>query len=140
MALSADRDYETSGLTEKIRVLLTASVTYYKGGMVQFDATTGRAKKAAADVAGEFGIGVLVKAAVVPASPDVYAEVEVGKIWIPFAAAAQGDVGDWVYCSDDGTITKTPLTNGGPCGLVLDFKTGYLLVDFRRGGPKTLSA
>jgi hypothetical protein len=139
MALAADRDYEVSGLTEVVHGVLTASVTYYKGGMVQFDASTGKVKKPA-DVAGEYGVGVLKRGYVAPASPAMDCEIEVGKIWIPFASAAQTDVGDWVYLTDDATITKTALTNGGPAGIAVDFKTGYLLVDFRRGGPKTLSA
>lgn len=139
MALSADRDYAVAGITEVIPVKLTASVTYYKGGYVQFDAATGLAKKPA-DVAGEFGIGVLKKG--YPSSAAVQdAEVETGKIWCPLATAAQADVGDWVYLTDDGVITKTALTNGGPCGIVLAAKVGVsLLVDFRRGGPKTLAA
>jgi hypothetical protein len=139
MALSADRDYSVAGLTEILHVKLTASVAYYKGGMLQWDATTGAAKKAAADVAGEFGFGVLKKGYASSAAVQD-AEVETGKVWIPFASAAQTDVGDWVYCTDDAVITKSALTNGGPCGRAVDFKTGYLLVDFRSGGPKTLSA
>ncbi len=139
MALSADRHYAVSGLTEVLHGKLTASVTYYKGGIVQWDASTGLLKKPA-DVAGEYGIGVLKAGKVVAAGENPDAEVETGKVWVPFASAAQSDVGDWVYASDDGTITKSALTNGGPCGIAVDFKTGYLLVDFRRGGPKTLSA
>jgi hypothetical protein len=139
MALSADRGYSVAGLSEVLHGKLTASVTYYKGGIVQWDAATGLLKKPA-DVAGEFGVGVLKKGYVAGAGENPDAEVEVGKIWVPFAAAAQTDVGDWVYASDDGTITKTALTNGGPCGRAVDFKTGYLLVDFRAGGPKTIAA
>ena len=139
MALAADRDYAVAGVTEVVPVKLTASVQYFKGGILQFDAATGLAKKPA-DVAGEFGVGVLKKG--YPNSAAVQdAELEVGKIWIPLATAAQADVGDWVYVTADDTITKTALTNGGPCGIVLAAKVGVsLLVDFRRGGPKTLSA
>jgi hypothetical protein len=139
MALSADRDYSTSGTTEMIHGVLTPSVTYYKGGLVQFDAATGKVKKPA-DVAGEYGIGILKRGYVAPASPAMDCEIEIGKIWIPFAGAALTDVGDPVYLTDDGTITKTALTNGGAIGVAMDFKTGYLLVDTRRGGPKTMWA
>jgi hypothetical protein len=139
MALSADRNYAVSGLTEILHGKLTAAVTYYKGGILQWDASTGLLKKPA-DVAGEYGVGALKAGKVVAAGENPDAEIEVGKIWVPFASAAQSDVGDWVYASDDGTITKSALTNGGPCGRAVDFKTGYLLVDFRAGGPKTLAA
>ena len=139
MALSADRDYSVQGTPETIAVKLTASVQYFKGGYVQFDATTGAAKKPA-DVAGEFGIGVLKKGYASSAALQD-GEVVIGKIWCTLATAAQADVGDWVYLTDDAVITKTALTNGGPCGIVLQAKVGVaLLVDFRRGGPKTLSA
>lgn len=138
MALSADRLYSVQGASEILHVKLTAGVPYYKGGIVQFDAATGLAKKPA-DVVAEFGIGVLKRGYASSAAVQD-GEVEVGKIWIPFAAAAQTDVGDPVYASDDGTITKTALTNGGPCGVAIDYKAGYLLVDFRRGGPKTMYA
>lgn len=138
MALSASRFYDTVGRTDVIHGKLTASVAYFKGGMVQWDATTGLVKKPA-DVAGEYGVGVLVKDYASSASVQD-CEIETGKIWIPFASAAQTDVGDWVYLTDDAVITKTALTNGGPAGIAVDFKTGFLLVDFRRGGPKTLSA
>jgi hypothetical protein len=135
MALTVDRHYAVSGLTEVLHGKLTAAVTYYKGGIVQWDATTGLLKKPA-DVAGEFPCGVLKAGKVVAAAENPNAEVEVGKIWVPFAAAEQADVGDWIYATDDGTLTKTPPTNAGPCGIVVDFKTGFVLVDFRKGAPK----
>jgi hypothetical protein len=138
MALSADRLYSVQGASEILHVKLMAAVAYYKGGIVQFDATTGLAKKPA-DVAAEFGIGVLKRGYASNAAVQD-GEVEIGKIWIPFSGAAQTDVGDPVYPTDDGTITKTALTNGGPCGVAIDYKAGYLLVDFRRGGPKTMYA
>ncbi len=134
MALSADRLLEFSGVVESVAVKLTASVAYYKGGIVQFDASTGYAKKPA-DVAGEFPFGVLKKAYASSAAVQD-GEVLVGKIWVPFSGAAQADVGDWIYASDDATLTKTPPTNAGPAGIVVGFKTGYVLVDFRKGAPK----
>jgi hypothetical protein len=135
MALSADRDYSVQGQSEVFHGILTASVTYYKGGIVQFDASTGLVKKPA-DVAGEFPVGVLKKGYVAPASPAMHCEIETGKVWLPFATAAQTDVGDWIYASADDTLTKTPPTNAGPAGIVVDFKTGFVCVDFRKGAPK----
>jgi hypothetical protein len=139
MALSASRFYDTVGRTTVLRGVLPTGVAFFKGGMVQWDAATGLIKKPA-DVAGEYGIGVLVKDYPSTTVAGTFAEIEQGKIWIPFASAAQADVGDWVYLTDDAVITKTALTNGGPAGIAVDFKTGFLLVDFSRGGPKTLSA
>lgn len=138
MALTADRDYSVQGVTEVLHGKLTASVQFFKGGIVQWDAATGLIKKPA-DVAGEYGIGFLKRGyASSTASQD--AEVEFGKVWVPFASAAQADVGDWVFATADDTIAKAALTNGGPCGIIIDVKIGVAaLVDFRRGGPKTLT-
>ena len=138
MALSADRLMTVQGPVEVFKGKLTASNTYYKGALVQFDATTGLLKEAA-DVATEFAIGWLKEGKVVPAASNPTVEVCTGKVWIPFGSAAQGDVGDYVYATDDGTIAKSA-TNSGPLGLCIDFKTGYLLVDTRRGLPKTAMA
>lgn len=135
MALSADRDYSVQGQSEMFHGVLTPSITYYKGGIVMFDAATGKVKKPA-DVAGEYPIGVLKRGYVAPASPAMECEVETGKIWLPFGAAAQADVGDWIYASDDATLTKAAPVNAGPAGIVVDFKTGYVCVDFRKGAPK----
>jgi len=140
MALSADRAVEVSGLSERIRVLLTASITYYKGSILCFTAAGGLAIKAADTAAYGKLAGVLTKGVVAPASPATYAEIEVGKVWIPFASAAQADVGDFVYATDDGTIAMSA-TNSDPIGIVVDVRVGVAsLVDFRKGCPKTALA
>jgi len=138
MALAKDRGYSTSGLTEVLHGKLTASVTYYKSGIVAFDPTSGLVVKAA-DTAGFTPVGVLKKGAVVGSGENPDCEIETGKIWLPMSGAAQGDVGDYVYATDDDTIAKTA-SNANPCGKAVDFKTGYLLVDFRYGLPKTALA
>jgi len=140
MALSADRAVEVSGLTEKIRVLLTASITYYKGSILAFTAAGGLAIKAADTAAYGKLTGVLTKGVVAPASPATYAEIEIGKIWIPDAAAAQADVGDYCYATADDTIAMSA-TNADPCGVVVDVRVGVArLVDFTRGVAKTALA
>ena len=140
MALSADRAVEVSGLTEKIKVVLTASVTYYKGSILMFTAAGGLAIKAADTAAYGKLCGVLTKGVVVPASPAVNAEVEIGKIWIPDAGAAQADVGDYCYATGDDTIAMSA-TNADPCGVVVDVRVGVArLVDFRKGIVKTALA
>ena len=138
MALSADRNYRTSGLTEVLHAKLTASLTVFKGSIVAL--ASGLVVKAA-DTAGYTPFGVM-KAGCVSASgenPDV--EVETGKIWLPLATAAQTDYGKYVYASDDGTITTTALTNANQCGLCVGVVVGVeLLVDFRMRLPKTALA
>jgi hypothetical protein len=136
MALSADRAVEVSGLSEKIHVVLTASVTYYKGSILAFTAAGGLAIKAADTAAYGKLVGVLTKGVVAPASPAVNAEIEVGKVWIPDAGAAQADVGDYCYATADDTIAMSA-TNADPCGVVVDVVVGVKrLVDFRKGVNK----
>ena len=140
MALSADRAVEVSGLSEKIRVVLTPSITYYKGSILCFTAAGGLAIKAADTAAYGKLAGVLTKGAVAPASPAMSAEIEVGKIWIPFASAAQADVGDYVYATADDTIAMSA-TNADPIGIVVEVRVGVAsLVDFRKGITKTALA
>jgi hypothetical protein len=140
MALSADRAVEVSGLSEKIRVVLTASITYYKGSILCFTAAGGLAIKAADTAAYGKLAGVLTKGVVAPASPATNAEIEIGKVWIPFASAAQADVGDFCYATDDGTIAMSA-TNADPIGVVVEVRVGVAsLVDFRKGCPKTALA
>jgi hypothetical protein len=140
MALSADRAVEVQGLSEKIPVVLTASITYYKGSILCFTAAGGLAVKAADTAAYGKLAGVLTKGVVAPASPATNAEIEIGKIWIPFASAAQADVGDFVYATADDTIAMTA-TNADPIGVVVAVRVGVAsLVDFRKGIPKTALA
>jgi len=140
MALSADRAVEVQGLSEKIPVVLTASITYYKGSILCFTAAGGLAIKAADTAAYGKLAGVLTKGVVAPASPATNAEIEIGKIWIPFASAAQADVGDFVYATADDTIAMTA-TNADPIGVVVAVRVGVAsLVDFRKGIPKTALA
>jgi hypothetical protein len=74
---------------------------------------------------------------VAPATPATYAEIEIGKVWIPFASAAQADVGDYCYATADDTIAMSA-TNADPCGVVVDVRVGVAsLVDFRKGIVKT---
>ncbi len=140
MALSADRGYEVSGLTEKIRVTLTASVTYYKGGILTVIPATGLAIKSADTATYGHLAGVLTKGVVAPASPATTAELEIGKIWIPFASAAQADVSKPVYATADDTIAMSA-ANADPIGIVVDVRVGVAsLVDFRKGITKTALA
>src|SRR3989339_884654 len=135
-ALTADRAYETSGRTEVLRVLLTANDIYYKGAIIEFTAAGGLGIVATDTTAQGSLSGIMTEHIEVAAGETRYGEVEVGKIWMPFSTAAVTDVGDYIYAADDGTIAKSAV-NADPIGIAVDFKTGYLLVDNRKGITKT---
>lgn len=140
MALAADRPYEVQGQSELLRVLLTLSDIYYKGAIVNLTAAGGLAI-VASDTAAQGGTsGVITEQVTVGASVSLYTSIERGRVWIPFAAAAQADVGDYVYATADDTIAKTA-TNADPIGKIIDVRVGVsALVDFRCGLPKTALA
>lgn len=138
MALSADRPYMVRGESRIIKVILTAGVTYYKGSIL--NVTAGGLGIKAADTAGigHFS-GVLTKGKVAT-SADNIGELEIGTIFIPFASAAQADVGDRVYATADDTIAMSA-TNANPCGRVEDAHVGVgSWVNFEQGIEKTALA
>lgn len=136
-ALTAPRVLEFQGQQEEISPKLAASDTYYKGGLLCFDANGYAA--APTDAAALFPAGILTgfyeggerdDAFVVAAATYPRAVLKRGKVWLPFSGAAQADVGEIFYIADDGTLTQT--AGSKTVGLVaLDFKTGYLLFDLR---------
>lgn len=137
MALSADRIYEVQGQTEQLEVLLTQNDIYYKGAIIELTAAGGLAV-VASDAAGQGALSGIMTEHIEVASGVTTQKgvIEIGKVWLPFSGAAQSDVGDYVYATDDGTIAKTS-NSSDPIGVCVGFKTGYLLVDLRRGIPKT---
>lgn len=135
-ALTADRDYAVSGRTEMIHGKLTESDIYYKGAMIQIDKSTGF-MKVATNVTVERPVGVLKAGQTVGAGVNPDCEVERGKIWIPHSGAAVTDVDTFVHAGDDGDVLLMASQTGDPCGRVVDWKTGFLLIDFRQGLPKT---
>jgi len=139
MALSADRPYETSGVMESVRVKMTTNDIYYKGAIVNVTAAGGLGI-VASDTANQGSFSGIVTKQLDNTGKTEYAEVEIGKVWIPFASAAQADVGDYVYATADDTIAKTA-TNADPCGRIVDVRVGVsALVDLRKGIPKTALA
>jgi hypothetical protein len=139
MALAKDTPYEVQGQSELLRVLLTPSITYYKGCILALTAAGGLAIKQT-DVAAQGGTAGVLTEGVVVGATSVYASIERGRVWIPFASAAQANVGDYVYATDDGTISMSA-TNSDPIGKVIDVRVGVAsLVDFRCGLPKTALA
>lgn len=136
MALSAKRQLQSKGRTDFIEGKLKESDTYYKGAILCYDVNgllavgAGAATDIPAGIYQGFGCdpgddGLTVGAGV---NPD--ANVEEGMFWIPFATAAQADVGELFYVADDETVTQTAGTNA--YGLMCKaFKTGYVLLDFK---------
>lgn len=139
MALTADRPYETAGELTALRVKLTTGVTYFKGGLTVFTAAGGLGVKPT-DVANQGALCGVITQQKVAVSGDDLGEIEIGKVWIPFASAAQADVGDFVYATDDSVISKTA-TNSDPIGKIVDVRVGIsALVDLDKGLPKTALA
>ena len=138
MALTADRDYTTQGLTEILHAKLTASTTIFKGSIVAL--ASGLVVKAA-DTAGYTPIGVAKygKVAASGENPDV--EIEYGKIWLPYTSPTQALVDTFVYATADDTLAATA-TNANPCGKIIDVDLvrNQVLVDFRERLPKTALA
>lgn len=140
MSLAADRKVKVQGQSRLVRVLLTAADTYFKGAIVNVTAAGGLAI-VASDTAnqGSFS-GVITEHVEVASGETKYTDIEVGRVWIPFASAAQADVGDFCYATADDTIAKSA-TNADPCGRIEDVVVGVeALVNFEKGLPKTALA
>lgn len=141
MALSAGRVVEFDGQPEKVSMLLDENDTYYRGGIMVVDGSDGYAKvpsdaaalEGAGILTGRFEGGVTDYAHVVASGAFPRAEMLKGRTWLPVtgSTAAQGDVGDIVYLADDQNLTKS--AGSKTIGYrVLDFKTGFLLIDLRQ--------
>lgn len=126
MALTADYEYKTNGVTKITAIEAGAADTLYKGAIVNIG--TDGYIKVAADVADEIPIGVMTKQHVADGSAHEKVEVESGRIWLPHTGAAQTDVGQLFYATADDTLADSA-TNVGPLGLCVGWDTGLLLID-----------
>lgn len=139
MALAADRPYRVRGTSRVIRVKMTTNDIYYKGAMVNLTAAGG-VGIVASDTAAQGALTGVITKQLDNTGKTEYAEVEIGTIFIPFASAAQADVGDRVYAVADDTIAMTA-TNANPCGVVEDVEVGVgSWVNFEKGIEKTALA
>jgi hypothetical protein len=137
MALTADRKLEFRGEQDEIDLLFADSDIYYAGGLYIVDAN-GKAA-VPSDTADLIPIGVFtgitddgdrVDAKTIGASNTVKGTFKRGMVWLPFATAAQSDVGEIFYVSADDTLTQT--AGSKTVGLrAIGFKSGYLLFDLR---------
>lgn len=131
MALSAATKREFVGDREILSIATAGNDTYYEGALLHID-TDGYADvpsdTAACPVLGVYSGRQGQSFAVASGSHDRI-EVIRGKCWVAFSGAAQSDVGELFYLSDDNTLTQT--AGSKTWGLLaLDYKSGYVLVDF----------
>lgn len=135
--LTARRTWSTKGPTLLLAGIPAASTTFYPGEYLVTNAS-GLLEKPT-DAATKVPMGVYTGSGVdavngdssltTASSGNGAITVERGPIWCPFASAAQADVGDVFYLADSGTVTKT--AGNKTIGLLcLEFKTGYVLLDF----------
>jgi len=136
MALAAPRNLETEGVQQERSALMGDSDTFYKGGIHVLNAgyavvpTNAAGLEVIGILTGDYADGVHDNALVVASGAHPRARFMKGPTWVPVSGAAQTDVGLLHYAADDATMTKT----AGAKTIAyraLDFKTGYLLFDFR---------
>lgn len=133
MALTAKTKREFVGAQEVLELATTGDDTYYEGALLQIDAD-GYAD-VPSDTAALPPLGVYSgrqgAAKAVASGSHTKIEMLRGLCWVAFSGAAQSDVGELFYLSDDNTLTQT--AGSKTWGLLaVGFKTGYVLVDFRR--------
>jgi hypothetical protein len=132
MALTAARKYTVVGKTDIIELATAGNDTFYEGALLIIDAD-GYAN-VPADAATSIPIGVYTgrqgQAFAVASGSHDKIEIERGLVWVPFSGAAQSDVGELFYLSDDGTLTQTAGSKAYAL-MCVGFKTGYVLLDFR---------
>lgn len=147
MAITARRVYEYLAGTEfRLRGLAAASTTFYRGQLLCINSATG-ALTTPSDAANLRPVGFYTGHGIDPGDDSLVTgssgmpEIEAltGLLWIPFASAAQTDVGDWFYFADNGTVTKTA---GSKTWAVqcLGYRAGYVLLDCRTAFPVTALA
>lgn len=129
MALSADRRLETVGPVEILEIEAGAADTLYQGALVNIG--TDGYIKVAADVASEVCVGVMKKQHVADGSAHDKVAIIGSKVWVPHSGAAQTDVGALFYATADDTLADSA-SNVKAAGLCVGYKSGYLLIDFRR--------
>lgn len=133
MALTAAVKREFVGAQEVLELATVGNDTYYEGAMLHID-VDGYADvpsdTAALPVLGVYS-GRQGSAFAVASGSNDKIEVLRGLVWVAFTGAAQSDVGELFYLSDDNTLTQTAGSKTWAL-LAVGFKTGYVLVDFRR--------
>ena len=131
MALTAKVKREFVGPQEVLSIMTAGNDTYYEGALLQIDAdgyADVPSDTAALPPAGVYS-GRQGAAKAVASGSHTRIEMLRGKCWVAFTGAAQSDVGELFYLSDDNTLTQSASSKTWGV-LALDFKAGYALVDF----------
>lgn len=135
--LTAPRNLETEGVQQERSALMGDSDTFYKGGIHVLSAGYAVVPTDAANLevigilTGDYVDGTHDTALVVASGAHPRGCFKKGPTWVPVSGAAQTDVGTIHYPAGDDTMTKT--AGSKTVGYrALDFKTGYLLFDFRQ--------
>lgn len=130
MALTAAVKREFVGHQEVLELATAGNDTYYEGALLHIDAdgyADVPSDTAALPVLGVYS-GRQGQAFAVASGSHDKIEVLRGLVWVAFSGAAQSDVGELFYLSDDNTLTQT--AGSKTWGLLaVGFKTGYVLVD-----------
>lgn len=131
MALTAATKREFVGDQRVMKYKTAGNDTYFEGALLQVDAdgyADVPSDTASLPPAGVYSGRQGEEFAVANGSHD---EIEMyqGLCWVAFTGAAQSDVGELFYLSDDNTLTQTA---GSKTWAVLchGYKSGYVLVDF----------
>jgi len=129
--LSAATKRTFVGVPEVLNLKTVGNDTYYEGALLQIDAdgyADVPSDTAALPPAGVYSGRQGQSFAVASGSHD---EIEMlrGKCWVAFSGAAQSDVGELFYLSDDNTLTQTASSKTWAL-LCVGYKSGYVLVDF----------
>lgn len=137
MALSAPVEREFEGEIELHEAACAGNDIFYRGALLCYDSngyvavpSDSAALWFAGMYTGKAENGVSDYAYSVPASTYPKLQLAIGKIWVAFSGAAQSDVGELFYISDDNTLTQTAGSKT-VAYLCVGYKSGYVLIDFR---------
>ena len=131
MALTAKVKREFVGEQQVLAMRCAGNDTFYEGALLHIDGNGYLAVPSDTTSLPPAGVysGRQGSALAVAASTYTVLEMLRGLCWVAFSGAAQSDVGELFYLSDDNTLTQT--AGSKTWGLLaLDFKTGYVLIDF----------
>ncbi|HUW34104.1 MAG TPA: hypothetical protein VM223_21055 [Planctomycetota bacterium] len=132
MALTAAVKRTIVGESQIVSIASNGDDTYYEGALLVIDANgyLNVPAGAATDIPAGAYTGRQGQALAVASGSHDELEMERGLVWVPFSGAAQGDVGELFYPSDDSTMTQTAGSMKYAV-MCVGFKTGYVLLDYR---------
>jgi len=131
MALTAARKINRVGRTRQLALATAGNDTYFEGALIAADANGYAAVPTDAATAIPMGVYSGRQGASFAVDNGDHDEIEVerGLLWIPFSGAAQSDVGELFYLSDDEDVTQTAGSKAYAL-MCVGFKSGFVLLDF----------